>query len=127
MQECKLAQGTLDIFVQNVKVTPYPMSIMCFEWQVQDMVKFLTCNQDFSVLTVDTTFKLGQFYVTPMTYCHLMLVKTHRHPIMLGPLLVYQKVDFPAFNYFASTLIGLQKELRYMGRGHLPSTWPSTI
>ena len=31
---------------------------------------------------------------------------------MLGPLLVHQKVDFPAFNYFASTLIGLNKGLK---------------
>ena len=75
------------------------------------MVRFLTFNHQFAVLTVDTTYKLGEFYVTPMTYPHLMLqdIKTLKHPIMLGPLLVHQKVDFPAFNYFASTLIGLNK------------------
>ena len=97
--------STADVFVQNVKAAPFPMSVMCFEWQLDDMVRFLTCNMEFSVLTFDTTFKLGQFYVTPMTYRHLMLedIKHHRHPIMLGPLLVHQKVDFPAFNYFGST------------------------
>ena len=31
---------------------------------------------------------------------------------MLGPLLVHQKMDFAAFNYFASRLIGIKKELR---------------
>ena len=31
---------------------------------------------------------------------------------MLGPILVHQKVDFSAFNYFASTLIGLEKQLK---------------
>ena len=41
-------------------------------------------------------------------------IKTKRHPVVLGPLLVHQKVDFPAFNYFASTLIGLQKELKHV-------------
>ena len=39
----------------------FPMSILCFDWQLNDMEKFLTSNQQFSVLTVDTTFKLGQF------------------------------------------------------------------
>ena len=65
-------------------------------------------------MTVDTTFKLGQFYVTPMTYQHCMLqdIKTRQHPIMIGPLLVHQKVDFPAFNYFCSTLVGLHKGLK---------------
>ena len=116
MLECKLAQGTASVFVQDVKAAPYPMSVSCFEWQIQDMVRFLTCNHHFSVLTVDTTYKLGEFYVTPMTYHHLMVedIKTKRHPVMLGPLLVHQKVDFPAFNYFASTLIGLRKELKHV-------------
>lgn len=116
MLECKLAQGTSSVFVQDVKAAPYPMSVSCFEWQIQDMVRFLTCNHHFSVLTVDTTYKLGEFYVTPMTYHHLMVedIKTKKHPIMLGPLLVHQKVDFPSFNYFASTLIGLRKELKHV-------------
>ena len=39
-------------------------------------------------------------------------IKTKRHPIMLDPLLVHQKVDFPAFNYFANTLISLNKDLK---------------
>ena len=75
----------------------------------------MTCNHHFSVPTVDTTYKLGEFYVTPMTYHHLMVedIKTKRHPVMLGPLLVHQKVDFPSLNYFASTLIGLQKEVKH--------------
>ena len=75
----------------------------------------MTCNHHFSVPTVDTTYKLGEFYVTPMTYHHLTVedIKTKKHPIMLGPL-VHQKVYFPAFNYFASTLIGLRKELKHV-------------
>ena len=67
MLECKLAQGTASIFVQDVKAAPHPMSVSCFGWQLQDMVRFLTSNHRFSVLTVDTTYKLGEFYVTPMT------------------------------------------------------------
>ena len=116
MIECKHAQGTASVFVQDVKAAPYPMSVSCFEWQIQDMVRFLMCNHRFSVLTVDTTYKLGEFYVTPMTYHHLMVenIKTKKHPVMLGPLLVHQKVDFPAFNYFASTLIGSWKEPKHV-------------
>ena len=117
MLECKLAQGSSNVFVQDVKAAPFPMSVMCFEWQINDMVRFLTCNHHFGILTIDTTYKLGEFYVTPMTYPHLMIqdIKSKKHPIMLGPMLVHQKVDFPAFNYFAGTLIGLQKELKRVG------------
>ena len=90
------------------------MSVCCYEWQLQDMVRFLTSNYRFTVLSVDTTYKLGEFYVTPMAYHHVMVedIKTKKHLVMLGPLLVHQKVDFTAFNYFVSTLIGLKKELR---------------
>ena len=42
-------------------------------------MRFLTCNHNFGVLTINATYKLGEFYVTPMTYPHLMLqdVKTN--------------------------------------------------
>lgn len=114
MLECKLAQGTSSIYVQDVKAAPHSMSVCCYEWQLQDMVRFLTSNYHFTVLSVDTTYKLGEFYVTPMAYHHLMVedIKTKKHPVMLSPLLVHQKVDFTAFNYFVSTLIGFKKELR---------------
>ena len=76
------------MFIQDVKAAPYPMSVSCFEWKIQDMVQFLTCNHRFGVLTMDTT---------PITYLHLMIEdisKTKRHPIMLDPLLMHQKSIF---------------------------------
>ena len=82
MLECKLAQGSSNVFAQEVKAAPFPMSVMCFDWKMNDRVRFLTSNHHFSVLTVDTTFKLGEFYVTPMTYPHLMVenIKTKSIP-----------------------------------------------
>ena len=114
MLECKLAQGTLQIFVQDVKAAPQPMCILSFEWQLDDIGRFLTNNHRFGILTADTTYNLGDFYVTPLTYPHLMLqdIKTGMSPLMLGPVLIHQRVDFTAFNYFASTLVGCRRELR---------------
>ena len=114
MLECKLAQGKGEVFVQDVKAAPEPQSILFYEWQADDLVRFCTNNHKFSVLTVDTTFNLGDFFVTPMTYHHLMLedVHTRNHPIMVGPMLVHQRMQFSTFNYFASTLIGYNKSLR---------------
>ena len=114
MLECKLAQGSSGIFVQDVKAALHPMCVLLTEWQLDDMVRFLTGNHRFGVLTAETTYNLGDFYVTPMKYQHLMLqdVKTGTSPMMLGPVLVHQRVDFNAFNYFASTLIGCRRELQ---------------
>ena len=113
MLECKLAQGKQDVFVQDVKEAPEPLSVLFYNWQAKDLVRFCTHNHSFSILTIDTTYNLGEFYVTPITYHHLMLedVRTGKHPIMAGPMLVHQCIKYSAFNYFASTLIGCNKSL----------------
>ena len=102
------------VFVQDVKAAPNPMCVLSSEWQLDDMVRFLTNNNQFGILTADTTYNLGDFYVTPMTYPHLMLqdVNTGKAPIILGPVLVHQRVDFNSFNNFSSTLVGCRRELR---------------
>lgn len=64
MLECKLAQGKGEMFVQNVKAAPEPQSVLFYDWQANDLVHFFTNNSNFSVLTVDTTFNLGDFFVT---------------------------------------------------------------
>ena len=114
MLECKLAQGKGELFVQDVKAAPEPQSVLFYQWQVDNLVGFCTNNHSFSVLTIDTTFNLGDFFVTPMTYHHLFLESIHsgNHPIMVGPMLVHQRMQFATFNYFASTLIGNNKQLR---------------
>jgi len=37
---------------------------------------------------------------------------TRKHPSMLGPVLVHQRMQFASFNYFGSTLVGFNKKLR---------------
>lgn len=108
MLECKLAQGTQDAFVQDVKADPDPQCALFFSWQIEDMERFLT-HEEFGNFTADTTYNLGKFYVTPSTYQHLCWKK---HPTMLGPVFVHQRMEFASFNYFGSTLVGFNKKSR---------------
>lgn len=39
-------------------------------------------------------------------------IKTVKHPMFIGPVLIHQLKNFSAFNYFASTLIGHNKNPR---------------
>ena len=115
MLECKLCQGTKEAFVRDVKAAPEPQCILCFDSQIADMERFLSSSSDVhGILTVDPTYNLGEFYVTPTTYPHLMLedVITGKPPSLLGPLLIHQKMAFSTFNYFSSTLVGFSKKLR---------------
>ena len=116
MLECKLAQGKSEAFVRDVKAAPEPMAVLFNDWQLNDLERFCTNNHSFSVLSVDTTFILGDFYVTPTTYRHLMLVdaQSGKHPAVIGPVLVHQQMKFSSFNYFFSTLVSANKQLRHV-------------
>ena len=112
MLQCKLAEGTSEAFVRDVKAAPDPQCVL-FSLAVEDLVRFLTDPKQFSIVTVDTTYNLGDFYDTPTTYKHLMLVNitSHKHPTIAGPILVHQR-----FNYFANTNIQLFCQHRLVSR-----------
>ena len=58
MLGCKLAQGTSNVFGQDVKAAPQPMCILSSEWQLDDMVRFLTITAlVYSQLTPPTTLE----------------------------------------------------------------------
>ena len=69
---------------------------------------------NFGIVTIDPTFSLGEFDVTPITYRHLLL-ETRRGnstPIFLGPILIHYKKSFASYLFFASSLIGLCPQLQ---------------
>ena len=110
MRECKEASGD-EAFIRSVQAAPEPMCVLTTNQQLSDVQRFCTSSPS-SVLSVDPTFNLGPFYVTPTTYQNL-LVETARgqHPIVLGPILIHQTKTFRPFHYFASTLISLNPAL----------------
>ena len=96
-----------------MKAAPDPQCILYFDWQMIDMVRFVTTDtmEQCGILTV----------VQPRAVlCHSYHISSpdagrHNHwknPSLLGPVLVHQRMDFATFNYFSSTLIGSCKKLR---------------
>ena len=85
-----------------------PVCVLATDQQICDLVRFCTNSSKFSVLTVDPTFNLGPFNVTPMTYENLLVNnKEGKHPLLLGPVLIHQTKTLSPFHLFASTLISL--------------------
>ena len=109
--QCKETSSGSDAFIHSIEAAPEPMCVLATDKQLNDLQCFCTDSPS-SVLSINPTFNLGPFYVTPMTY-HNLLVKTERgnHPIILGPILIHQTKTFQPFHYFASTLIRLNPEL----------------
>lgn len=89
------------------------LNLLASDRQLTDLSRFCCDPFESCVLTVDPTFCLGQFDVTPITYRHLLLesLRTGKPPVMIGPSLVHYKKSFQTYLFFASSLIGLKKEL----------------
>ena len=68
MLQCKVAEGKMDAFVRDVKAAPDPQCVLFTDHQIADLTRFITNSCDFSILTADTTYNLGEFYVTPIVY-----------------------------------------------------------
>ena len=111
MQMCRDTSSGTDAFIRSVEAAPEPMCVLATSQQLTDLECFCTASPS-SVLSVDPTFNLGPFYITPTTY-HNLLVKTGRgnNPVTLGPILIHQTKTFQPFLYFASTLIRLNSHL----------------
>lgn len=112
MQQAKL-EDHLGKFVRDCRPTPEPAFVLSRDRQLNDLVRFCTDPTNFCVLTVDPTFNLGDFDVTPTAYRNLLL-KTERygtHPVFIGPTLVHYRKTFGTYLFFASSLIGLRQDL----------------
>ena len=44
------------------------MTMLAFYWSLDDLDRFFTRQNESTILTIDPTFNLGDFYVTVTTY-----------------------------------------------------------
>ena len=110
MEQCKCAEKN-DKFVQDVTCAPEPMALLCCEQQMNDHVRFCCDPFEFSVLGIDLNFNLGEFSVIPAVYRHLLVENSAGcFPLMLGPMLVHHRKEFYSYNYYLSTLVGLNQQ-----------------
>jgi len=112
IQQAKLGDST-GMFVRETRASPEPAFVLARDRQLDDLVRFCTNPSVFSILTVDPTFNLGAFDVTPTTYRHLLLesVRSGSPPVLIGPTMVHYRKTFHTYLFFAATLIGLRPSL----------------
>ena len=113
MLMCKESEGDKQekSFVRMVTGAPEPMTVLAYDWSLEDIQRFCT-QQQCTVLSVDPTFNLGDFDVTVTTYRHLLLKNASgHHPVMIGPVFVHQRKRFETHHFFASALTGLKPAL----------------
>ena len=101
-------------FIRRVQVSPEPACLLANNRQLNDVVRF--CTAHFlppQILCIDTTFNVGNFYVTPTTYKHSLLVdrKYGKPPTLLGPTMVHMQKKAETYQYFSSSLVSLNADL----------------
>ena len=100
-------------FIRAVNAAPEPAVVVATDSQLNDLARFCTSAFEFSVLTVDPTFCLGDFDVTLITFRNLFLQtkRLQQPPVIVGPACIHFKKSFPTYLFFASVLIGQCREL----------------
>lgn len=82
--------------------------IMC-----SDLVKF-SCSENLShPISIDPTFNMGQYEVTPVVYKQMFL-RTKRYGqnlVFLGPTMLHHKKNFDTYKLLASTCVSSGKGL----------------
>ena len=114
MERCKcLKEGEMP-FVRSVQAAPQPLCVLATDTQLKQLQLCCTDPSNFSVLSIDPTFNLGSFFVTPMVFLHkvVMSKRTQKHPIFLGPMLIHQRMNLEAYSYFAHQIQILLPSLR---------------
>ena len=99
--------------VRAVNAAPEPAIVLATDRQLHDLARFCTSAFEFSPLTVDPTFCLGEFDVTLITYRHLLL-RSKRYkvpPVFVGPCCIHYRKSFSTYVFFAASVVGQCRQL----------------
>ena len=114
LKESKLQAKERDTaFIRDVRVGGEPLCVLATDRQLNDIVRFCCSTTSYKPLTVDPTFDIAKFNVTPISYQHLMLdnVKDGSHPTLIGPILINERKTEETYSIFCGSLKALQPEI----------------
>ena len=97
-------------FVRDVRVGGEPLCVLASNRQLNDLKRFCCNHKEFKPLTVDPTFDIGTFNVTPISYQHLLLETKNegKHPTLIGPVLISEKKTEETYSTFCSSFKSLE-------------------
>ena len=98
-------------YVRDVRVGSEPLFVLASKRQ-NDLKRFCCYEREFKPHTVEPTFNIGRFNVTPISYQHLALENKNggKHPTFIGPMLIHEKTE-ETYSTFCASLKSLEPEL----------------
>jgi hypothetical protein len=99
-------------FIRDVQVGAEPFCVVASKRQLNDIKRFCCNPIEYRPFTVDPTFNLGPYNVTPISYQNLLVTgKEGGHPTMIGPVLLHEKKTKTTYSMFAGTIKSLEPDL----------------
>ncbi|KAJ7375266.1 hypothetical protein OS493_002013 [Desmophyllum pertusum] len=99
--------------VKNLQWTPNPRVVFCTDEQLHEIVKECCSAKSQSILAIDTTYNVGDFYVTSTTYQSGKFIhsRTGKPAILPGPVMFHIRRSEKDFKYFIYTLLEQNDQL----------------
>ena len=101
-------------FLKEVTLSSTPSALLATQQQLENLVRFCCQSMQYSVMGVDATFNLGDFYVTIITYQNLLLRNPHtsQPPVFIGPAFIHMERREQDYHTFFSGLLRLEPKLQ---------------
>ena len=95
-----------ECFIREVCGAPELYVFLCNNLQLNDIVRFCCNEVNCSILGVDMTFNIGDYFVTATVYRHKMLLTNKGvEPCMIRPVLIHQKKTFESYYPLPSLML----------------------
>ncbi len=107
-----LYKTTMSGFIRSLQIIPSPMCVLATDAQLHKLVINCTKMRKFGTMHLDTTFNLGNFFVTPIVFPLVEYIKNKGCPTFMGPILIHQEMHHGVYNYFLNQLISIRPELK---------------
>ena len=100
--------------VHCLQLTPSIRFVVSNAQTMQNISCFCTQHENCIPFCVDTTYGIGNFFVTTTCYKNLKLLNTNNneHPTFPGPALFHVDQDTSVFSFFAQTMIACKNDLK---------------
>ena len=78
-------------YVKNLQWTPSPRVVFCTDEQLHEIVKECCSTKSQSILAIDTTYNVGDFYVTSTSYQSSKFIhsRTGKLAVLPGPAMLH--------------------------------------
>lgn len=102
-----LGHAKHDAAIRNMQWNPNPRVVFATDQQLAEIVEECCTPGSQSVLSIDTTYNVGDFYVTSTTYQSSKFIQTRtgKAAVLPGPAMFHVRKSEKDFKYFAHTLL----------------------